>query len=149
MYWYGQALREPMEFIGLVHAGVALDVLARGSYDRGITDLCSRLIDIDPDKAITPNGLSLRKIVQLIYKEGRSQFSHGGRLALLSDLPYGRDAAVYFTSTMLAECGQIELVQRIGRVQGFPVSYTQSVGPTTPSAQSAVSGYTFQLRRRP
>jgi enamine deaminase RidA (YjgF/YER057c/UK114 family) len=103
MYWYGQALREPMEFIGLVHAGVALDVLAKGSYDSGITELCSRLIDVHPDKAITQNGLSLRKVVQLIYKEGRSQFSHGGRLALLSDLPYGRDDAVHFTSIILAE----------------------------------------------
>lgn len=103
MYWYGQAVREPMDFIGLVNVGVTLDVLAKGSKARGITKLCTRLMGVDADTIVTQNGMSVEKLVKAIFDDGRSQFSHGGRLGLLSDLPFPRDVAVEFSSLILSE----------------------------------------------
>ena len=101
MYWYGQALREPREFIGLVNAGVCLDILAKGSKARGITSLCSALLGIGPEEIVTDHGWSLEKLVKAIYEEGRSKFSHGGELALLQDLPVGRDTALELAAASL------------------------------------------------
>jgi hypothetical protein len=39
MYWFGQARREPNEFIALVKLGIALDVLAKGGKAKGILAL--------------------------------------------------------------------------------------------------------------
>ena len=110
MYWYGQALREPMEFIGLVNAGVALDVLAKGSKYKGISAMCSALFGIKPDTVVTGDGRTLDKVVKEIYDDGRSKFSHGGKPALLQDLPIPRDAALSLVSPALTVyAGKLDL----------------------------------------
>jgi hypothetical protein len=102
IYWFGEARREPVEFIGLVKAGICLDVLAKGGAAEGIIELCCGLFDKKPDDRITSDGHDLQTIVKTIYNEGRSQLSHGGHLGLLHDLPFRRDIAVMFVAQVVA-----------------------------------------------
>ncbi|WFU07494.1 hypothetical protein QA648_36400 (plasmid) [Rhizobium sp. CB3171] len=45
-----------------------------------------------------------------IYDDGRSQFSHGGKLALLQDLPVDRDAALSLVKAALTVyAGKLDL----------------------------------------
>jgi hypothetical protein len=102
MYWFGQSRREPVQFVGLVNAGICLDVLAKGGKADGIIALCCALFSIQPDSAILSDGTRLKSLVETIYNEGRSQLSHGGRPSLLRELPIRRDTAIIFAARALA-----------------------------------------------
>lgn len=101
LFWYGEARRDSTEFMALVRYGMALDVLAKGSTRKGITKLLEALFEIKETDAATSNGTSLGKLVEQIYDEGRSQFGHGGRSALIQDLPVSIEAADQLTSQAL------------------------------------------------
>ena len=102
MYWFGESRREPVEFIGLVKAGICLDVLAKGGAAKGIEALCQALFNLAPTDSVLNDGTSLKKLVETIYNEGRSQIGHGGRPSLLKDLPISRDTAVLFAKEAMA-----------------------------------------------
>lgn len=101
MYWFGQARRERTDFVALVNAGIALDVLTQGQKAAGISRLCSGLFSLSSDDAITSSGMTLGKAVTAIYDEGRSQLSHGGRLGLLQELPISKQFALDFVAKAL------------------------------------------------
>lgn len=90
LFWFGEARRDTEEFMALTRYGMALDILAKGGRAGGITTLLSALFEIDPENAFMKDGTSLMKTVERIYNEGRSQFGHGGRPALLEELPFSR-----------------------------------------------------------
>jgi len=101
MYWFGQARRESTDFIALVNAGIALDILTQGQLAAGITRLCSGLFHRASDEAITISGMTLGDAVIAIYDQGRSQLSHGGKLALLQELPISKQFALDFVAKAL------------------------------------------------
>ena len=51
--------------------------------------------------AITPDGTALGKLVSQVYDEGRSQFGHGGRAALIQDLPVRIETVDHLASAAL------------------------------------------------
>lgn len=90
LFWFGNARRDTEGFMALTRYGMSLDILAKGARANGITSLLSALLAIKPEDAFLKDGTSLKKTVKRIYDEGRSQFGHGGRAALLEDLPFSR-----------------------------------------------------------
>lgn len=100
IFWFGEARRDRTEFMALVRYGMALDVMAKGSRRRGIITLVERLAGLKgSDKVL--NGESLETLVGQIYDEGRSQFGHGGRAALIQDLPASIEAADVLTQQVI------------------------------------------------
>ncbi len=91
LFWFGGARRDTTEFTALVHYGVALDILAKGGKAAGITDLLSKLFARSPSEKT--NGTTLKGEVKTLYNHARSQLSHGGRPALLEDMPLSREDA--------------------------------------------------------
>jgi hypothetical protein len=132
MYWFGQSRREPIEFIGLVEAGICLDILANGSKDSGIINLCCALFSLQHDSPVLNDGTTLKSLVTTIYKEGRSQISHDGRPSLLRDLPIPRDEATFFVAHVV--CRYIEGLHRYGGPDGYEhyLSALPSLFPVTP-----------------
>ena len=101
LFWFGEARRDSTEFMALVRYGMALDVLTKGSKKKGITELLETLFGIKASDAVMTSGTTLGKLVSQIYDEGRSQFGHGGRSALIQDLPASIEAADRLTSEAL------------------------------------------------
>jgi hypothetical protein len=101
MYWFGQSRREVNDFIALVKLGIAMDVLAKGGRLRGITALVCALHDMKSDDELVPGASTVGKFVEQLYDEGRSQIAHGGRLALLNELPMDVALADDFASHTL------------------------------------------------
>lgn len=100
MYWFGQSRRERNEFIAVVKMGIALDVLTKGAKASGITELCCRLFNMKAEQEIAA-GVQLGGFVAKLYNDGRSQIAHGGRLALLQELPVSRELADSFAKEVL------------------------------------------------
>lgn len=102
MYWFGQSRRDTNDFIALVKIGVALDILANGTKERGIIALCCALTDLPKSDVISSSGHTIGSLVSSIYKDGRSQIAHGGnRFGLLNDLPVDLELADYFCANTL------------------------------------------------
>lgn len=89
LFWFGEARRSSVEFMALVHYGVALDVLAGNGKSKGICELVSSLSGTSPESKPYYNypKMTLKKSIDIIYGECRSQWTHGGQGALLRDLP--------------------------------------------------------------
>jgi hypothetical protein len=101
LFWFGEARRDSTEFMALVRYGMALDVLAKGFRRPGIVKLLEALFEIDANEATFFNGIDLATLVRQIYSEGRSQFGHGGRAALIQELPASIEAADQLTARAL------------------------------------------------
>lgn len=100
IFWFGEARRDQTAFMALVRYGMALDVLAKGYRKRGIIELVERLTGSKPTEDVMRNT-SLETLIGQIYDEGRSQFGHGGRAALIQDLPASIEAADAFTAQVI------------------------------------------------
>ncbi|WP_146014152.1 hypothetical protein [Trinickia dabaoshanensis] len=103
MYWFGEARREPAEFVSLVKAGIALDILTQGKKAGGILTLCCGLFGLEKSDVVSNNGMSLESAVTAIYDDGRSQLSHGGRLGLLQELPVSKQFSIDFSAKVLLQ----------------------------------------------
>jgi len=101
MYWFGQARREKNDFIALVKLGIGLDILAKGGKAKGILRLCCTILGKDKTDVVTSDGMELGALVSKLYDDGRSQIAHGGRLALLHELPVPLSLADGLTSQIL------------------------------------------------
>lgn len=93
LYWFGEARRSGADFSALVQYGISIDVLAKGGRANGISDMLAGLFGIGVDDKLMKDGDTVRQIVSDIYEKGRSQFGHGGRPALIEDLPVSRATA--------------------------------------------------------
>lgn len=101
IFWFGEARRDRTEFMALVRYGMALDVLAKGSKKKGIITLIENLAELKGNDKVM-GDTSLEKLISQIYDEGRSQFGHGGRAALIQDLPASVEAADSLTAKVIA-----------------------------------------------
>ncbi|MGD9967490.1 MAG: hypothetical protein AB7Q23_10180 [Hyphomonadaceae bacterium] len=93
LYWFGEARRSSADFSALVLYGISIDVLSKGRGANGISDMLAGLFGIGVDDKLMKDGDTVRQIVSDIYEKGRSQFGHGGRPALIEDLPVSRATA--------------------------------------------------------
>ncbi|WP_457335605.1 hypothetical protein [Rhizobacter sp. P5_C2] len=101
LFWFGEARRDTTDFMAIVRYGMTLDVLAKGLKARGITKLLCALFTRAPDDKVVVDGTTLDTLVKRIYEECRSQLGHGGRAALLQDLPVSREQVDHLTSIAL------------------------------------------------
>jgi hypothetical protein len=115
LFWFGAARRDTTEFMALVHYGVALDILAKGGGDRGITCLLSKLFARSPTEG--SDGTTLKGDVESLYRQARSQLSHGGRPALLEDMPLSREKADRLVAGAL--CQYICCLDRYGGTDDY------------------------------
>lgn len=93
LYWFGEARRSSADFSALVQYGICIDVLAKGGRAHGISEMLSGLFGIGINDKLMKEGETVRQMVSDIYEKGRSQFGHGGRPALIEDLPVSRATA--------------------------------------------------------
>jgi hypothetical protein len=93
LYWFGEARRSSADFSALVLYGISIDVPSKGRGANGISDMLAGLFAIGVDDKLMKDGDTVRQIVSDIYEKGRSQFGHGGRSALIEDLPVSRATA--------------------------------------------------------
>ena len=103
MYWFGEARRESADFVSLVKAGIALDILTQGKKAGGILELCCGLFDLEKSDVVANNDMTLERVVTAIYDDGRSQLSHGGRLGLLQEIPVSKQLAIDFSAKVLMQ----------------------------------------------
>ncbi len=100
IFWFGEARRDQTAFMALVRYGMALDVLAKGFRKKGIITLVERLTGTKRTESVI-RDTSLETLIGQIYDEGRSQFGHGGRAALIQDLPASIEAADSLTAHVI------------------------------------------------
>ncbi len=103
LLWFGEARKAGHNHIALVKYGVCLDILTSAGEERGITELACLLLRVGESDICKEIKMPLKKVVNKIYKESRSQFSHGGRLGLMEDMPIPRHYADGFTASILVE----------------------------------------------
>lgn len=113
LYWLGDARRDPTAFSALVRYGMCLDVLTKGGKARKITRMVADMLGRDPKDQLLTDGSSVRAAVGDIYDKGRSQLGHGGRPALLEDLPIERS-----TTDQVATLALFLYVMRLRAYQG-------------------------------
>ncbi|MET4245491.1 hypothetical protein [Bradyrhizobium sp. RT10b] len=86
LHWYGQALREPSDFMALVKYGCAMDILTDGTGN--LTQLAARTaaaFGIEPDAVVTKDGDKLETIISRVFNEGRSALAHGSDFGVLAE----------------------------------------------------------------
>lgn len=86
LHWYGQALREPSDFMAIVKYGCAMDILTDG--EGNLTQLASRTaaaFGIEPDAEVTGDGDKLGAIISRVFNEGRSALVHGSDFGVLAE----------------------------------------------------------------
>ena len=101
LFWFGEARRDTTDFMALVRYGMTLDILAKGKKASGIAALLAALLGCKADALLLMDGTTLKQAVKKIYEDGRSQLGHGGRPALLEDLPFSREGADLVASIAL------------------------------------------------
>jgi hypothetical protein len=104
LYWFGDARRDASDFSALVRYGICLDVLAKGRKANGIMGLVADLQGGVPGDKLLSDGTSIQSVITTIYNDGRSQLGHGGRPALLEDLPIDRGIADQVAARTLDLC---------------------------------------------
>jgi hypothetical protein len=71
LHWYGQALREPSDFMAIVKYGCAIDILTNGEGNLNkIASCAAKAFGCDKDSAITRDGRKLIDIVNAVFNEG-------------------------------------------------------------------------------
>lgn len=102
LYWFGEARRSKTAFIKLSMYGFVLDILTCGKQVQGIKELLSALFNIKKNDFIF-KGITLDQSINKIYKQGRSQLTHGTKPALLEDLPFDNAQADHLCCQTLIE----------------------------------------------
>lgn len=82
LHWTGEARREPSDFMAVVKYGCAIDIVSGTSPKREFTQAAfnsNRVPKLNDDAS------KVRKMVEDVYKQGRSKLVHGGVPGLLED----------------------------------------------------------------
>lgn len=101
LHLFGEARRDSKEYLALMNYGMALDVLTQGAKYKGILAMLTILFDKSEADVIAKDGTTLKLAVKKIYDDGRSQFAHGGRPALLQEIPISLNLADSITQAAL------------------------------------------------
>lgn len=103
--WYAEGNREKNDAIALAKIATSLDVLSRAGMKKGITELLSNLLNIDPDVQVISGRepKTLKQLVGKIYDDGRSQILHGSFANRLENYADIRSKAAHFARLALLE----------------------------------------------
>jgi len=110
--WYAEGCRETSTSIALTKLAAALDILARGGGDYGITQMLANLLGCaDTDSVFKGVPDTLKQIVEAIYNGGRSQLLHGTKV----------DRRVAFDDELnqALALGHLALSSRLGRLATY------------------------------
>lgn len=103
--WMAEGCREVNDAVAVAKLVTSLDILSCGGKAGGILEMLTNLLEIsEGHKVITsPASKTLKKVVDEIYGEGRSQILHGTRFDRLEYFGQIRSNAFYLTANALAE----------------------------------------------
>jgi Apea-like HEPN len=105
LMWFGEACREPLDFLSIVKFAATLDTLAKGTHADGISDLIKKRFPIkDLDAPFLTDGTSAKHLVEQIYDTGRSRIVHGSRPSLVEDFDQLRARAEMLARFTLRAC---------------------------------------------
>jgi hypothetical protein len=103
LIWFGEACNEPLDFMAIVKFVAALDTLAKGRGEVGICDLIQRHFPL-PNMDAAFLNTSAKKLVEKIYRTGRSQIVHGVHSGLVDGLDQLRMRAELLATIVLRAC---------------------------------------------
>lgn len=84
LHWYGQALREPSDFMAIVKYGCSIDILTGAGGNLGKMASCAAVaFGCNSDTEI--NGRNLIDDLNLVFNEGRSALAHGTSFGVLAE----------------------------------------------------------------
>lgn len=114
--WFAEAHRESSDAIAVAKFGTSLDVLAAGGKFAGILDLVTNLTGVEHDVEVVkePSPLTLKKLVQEIYDDGRSKILHGTHYDRLVPFDIERNRAAFLARISLVESA-LRLTQYSGK----------------------------------
>lgn len=95
--WFAEGNRENNDAIALAKIVTSLDILAKAGGYHPILDMFQHLFDVT-DKT------ELKKFVETMYGDGRSQILHGTHYERLKSFSEQRDQAAHFARLALIEC---------------------------------------------
>ena len=101
-HWFGHACRTDVDFAGLVMLVFSMDILSGGQEEHGIAELLSRMLGIERNQQITPDGTTLGQLVHRCYR-CRSEIGHGSILAIDKNLSDERIQAEQLARAMLIQ----------------------------------------------
>ncbi|CAM3580629.1 hypothetical protein [Thalassospira profundimaris] len=77
LLWFHDGCREIFDLKAIVCFAACLDILACGSYQKGIHELIHARLGWNKNTTVTRDDLTVKDIVEKIYSHGRNRFSHG------------------------------------------------------------------------
>jgi hypothetical protein len=101
-HWFGRACGADVDFAALVMLVFSMDVLSGGLQHPGITELLSRLLGIDSNQQVLPDGTTLAKLVSRCWGY-RSEIAHGSILAIDKNFGDERTQAEQLARPMLIQ----------------------------------------------
>lgn len=87
LYWFGQATREPVDFMALVKHGCAVDILTGASGKiAAMVNYCEAALGLPRGSRIGTGPMTLKQAIERVYSKGRSELAHGSTNGLLLEL---------------------------------------------------------------
>ena len=77
LLWFHDGCQETSDLVGVVKHSAALDALAGGNKSAGIKKLVEARLGIPPGEELRTGGLTMGRLINEIYNEGRSRSIHG------------------------------------------------------------------------
>lgn len=103
--WFGEGCREPSDAVALAKVGTSLDVLSAGGRYKGILQMVSNLTGLGEKEQVMKSGepMTLEKVIEGIYNQGRSQILHGNHHDRLKPFAVERSRAEQIANAVLLE----------------------------------------------
>jgi hypothetical protein len=130
LLWFNAGCREESDAFAIVNFAAAMDALCEGKGDREILRLLQARLGVNPTDPINSKGPSFNRIIDQIYKKGRSRTVHGTSLHIGHDRSVIRrqaeDIARFALITCLDLVGENPRLTKVAQLR----ERTISVRPT-------------------
>lgn len=121
LFWFGKSLRESLDTAAIIALGASLDIFGRSSGKvHQMFLFCSGLLKMKDDDLVYGSTLTLKRMVELVYSDGRSQLIHGGKAMLKSDYVEMRHLSEAFVRLVL-----VRALERVDDYAGLRMKNAQ------------------------
>jgi hypothetical protein len=101
LLWFGEGCREVIDPMAIVKFTAAMDALTLGKEENGICQLLEERCGLKPQQVFSVSrNMTVRKVVEKVYREGRSRTVHGTNDKLLVDWTEVR----YYSEVLARHC---------------------------------------------
>lgn len=102
LFWFGKSIREDLDAAAIIALGASLDIFGRSTGKiQQMLIFCSGLLGMKDEEFVFESKITLKKMVELVYSDGRSQLIHGSKSVLKSDYSEMRQLCEGFVRLVL------------------------------------------------